>query len=277
MSPFFSEPPSRTQRLGMWLACGIIALSIVVRFVAKQPTNKMADSNAAWPHWDSLLSEVVANDSIVLHPFPFNPNTVTEQQLKQMGLRNKVIQTWLHYRNKGGHFYTPEQVKRLYALRDSEYVQLASYIRINNIPKEQHENRPPVDLNTADTTALNSLPGIGQKRALAIIRYREQLGGFYTTQQLLEVWSIDTPVFNKIKARLRVNPKHIKPLLLLDITWNEFKQHPYFSGELGRQILSWRKAKNYHIESLNELTEIKAVDSVLFRKIVPYLSLKKIQ
>lgn len=274
MLPFLSEPPSRTQRLGMWFACVIIALSLGVRFLAKQPRQQMANSNAAWPHWDSLLSEVVATDSMVLHPFPFNPNTVTEQQLKQMGLRNKVVQTWLHYREKGGRFHTPEQVKKLYALRDTEFIQLATFIRINQ-HKEQYENRPPIEINTADTTMLNSLPGIGQNRALAIIRYREQLGGFYSILQLMEVWGIDTPVFNKIKARLTVNAKRVKPLMLLDITWNEIKQHPYFNGELGRQILAWRKTKNYHIESLNELTEIKAVDSVLFRKIVPYLSLEK--
>lgn len=111
MRPFFSEPPSRTQRLGMWLACGIIAISIVVRCWVKQHTRNQANTNSAWPHWESLLSEVVSNDSLVLHPFPFNPNTATEQQLKQMGLRNKVVQTWLHYREKGGRFNTPEQVK----------------------------------------------------------------------------------------------------------------------------------------------------------------------
>jgi competence ComEA-like helix-hairpin-helix protein len=258
----------------MWLACGIIALSIGVRFWAKQPARSPTNTNTAWPHWDSLLKEVVNNDSSVLHPFPFNPNTATEQQLKQMGLRNKVVQTWLHYREKGGYFYTPEQVKRLYALRDTEYLQLASFIRIDNQAAKQEEKHQRIELNTADTTALNSLPSIGQKRALAIIRYREQLGGFYTTLQLLEVWGIDTSVFNKIKGRLTINTKHIKPLPLLDITWNEFKQHPYFSGEVGRQILAWRKSKNYHIESLDELTEIKAVDSILFRKIVPYLSLE---
>jgi competence ComEA-like helix-hairpin-helix protein len=277
MMPFFSEPPSRTQRLGMWLACGIIALSIAVRFSANQAARSPANTNSAWPLWDTLLQGVVSNDSSVLHPFLFNPNTVTEQQLKQMGLRNKVVQTWLHYRQKGGYFYTPLQVKRLYALRDTEFAQLASFIQIDNKPAKQEEKHLPIELNSADTSALNTLPGIGQKRALAIIQYREQLGGFYTTQQLLEIWSIDTPVFNKIKTRIKVNIKHIKPLPLLNITWHEFKQHPYFSGEVGRQILAWRKSKNYQIESLDELTEIKALDSVLFRKIVPYLSLEKNQ
>jgi competence ComEA-like helix-hairpin-helix protein len=192
-----------------------------------------------------------------------------------MGLRNKVVQTWLHYREKGGRFNTPEQVKKLYALRDTEYAQLAAFIRIDKVATKQEQKLSPIELNTADTTALNTLPGIAQKRALAIIRYREQLGGFYTPHQLLEVWGIDSPLFNKIKGRLTINTKHIKPLPLLEITWNEFKQHPYFSGEMGRQILAWRKTKNYHIESLNELTEIKIVDSILFRKIVPYLSLEK--
>lgn len=280
MHPFFPNTPSRIERLGILLACFIIALCLGIRSWIDIKKNNEITENTNWPLWDSLLTEAIQysnkNDSINLQPFPFNPNTVSEEALKKMRLRNKLIQTWLNYRAKGGRFYSVEQVKRLYAMRDTEYVQLAPYIQIENNPI-RNAPQPIIELNSTDTTQLKTLTGIGQKRAIAIIAFRNQLGGFYSTKQLMEVWGIDTSIYNKIKPRLRVNGKAIKPLPLLDVTWNELKQHPYFSGDLGRQILSWRKAKNYHIESLDELTEIKAVDSVLFRKIVPYLSLENIQ
>lgn len=279
MRSFFSAPPSRSQRLGMYLACLIIFISLGIRFylkhqVPKHPTPSIDFSK----HWDSVLIEQEKrnpiNDSIQLHPFAFNPNTVSGTELQRMGLRQKVVQTWLHYREKGGRFYHPEQVKRLYALRDTEYAQLAPFIRIENTPQIDPIKRT-VELNNADTTALMTLPGIGSKRAKAIVTYREQLGGFHTTNQLLDIWSIDTATYLRIKPYLKVDRKFIKPLPLLEITWVELKKHPYFGGEIGRELLAWRKAKKYQIDSLNEIMEIKAIDSILFRKIAPYLSLKQ--
>jgi competence protein ComEA len=45
----------------------------------------------------------------------------------------------------------------------------------------------PVNLNTADTAALDSLPGVGPATAAAIIEHREKVGGFTTVDQLLDV------------------------------------------------------------------------------------------
>ncbi|MBU3676226.1 MAG: helix-hairpin-helix domain-containing protein [Chitinophagaceae bacterium] len=76
---------------------------------------------------------------------------------------------------------------------------------------------------------------------------------------------------------LILQTKTVRCFNLNEVTWAEFKTHPYFKGELGREILAWRKAKNYHIENLDELTELKAMDGKIFRKIAPYLSLSKSQ
>jgi competence protein ComEA len=51
-------------------------------------------------------------------------------------------------------------------------------------------NEPVVSLNVADQTALESIPGIGPVKAHAIIRHREQIGGFSSISQLLEVSGI---------------------------------------------------------------------------------------
>ena len=43
-----------------------------------------------------------------------------------------------------------------------------------------------VDINTADTTAFISLPGIGSKLAARIVNFRDKLGGFYSIDQVGE-------------------------------------------------------------------------------------------
>jgi competence protein ComEA len=45
----------------------------------------------------------------------------------------------------------------------------------------------PVDLNTADAEALESLPGIGPSTAAAIIQHRAEVGAFTSVDQLLDV------------------------------------------------------------------------------------------
>ena len=63
-------------------------------------------------------------------------------------------------------------------------------------PYTQTEKYAPgtlVELNTADTTILKKVPGIGSTFARRIIKYRELLGGFYDVSQLAEVYDIRTP------------------------------------------------------------------------------------
>lgn len=47
-----------------------------------------------------------------------------------------------------------------------------------------------VNINTADSATLQTLPGIGEKRAEAIIAYREENGPFRTPEELTDVSGI---------------------------------------------------------------------------------------
>jgi competence protein ComEA len=62
----------------------------------------------------------------------------------------------------------------------------------------------PIDLNTADLAALDSLPGIGPATARAIIEERTRRGGFRATRDLLRVPGIGEGRFARLKDRVRV-------------------------------------------------------------------------
>lgn len=62
----------------------------------------------------------------------------------------------------------------------------------------------PVDLNTADLAALDSLPGIGPATARAILEERSRRGGFRSTRDLLRVPGIGEGRFARLKDRVRV-------------------------------------------------------------------------
>ena len=67
------------------------------------------------------------------------------------------------------------------------------------------ETAPPVlDLNEADETALETLPGIGPARARAITAYRTQHGPFQRPDDIQRVSGVGPSTFARICARIRV-------------------------------------------------------------------------
>ena len=56
-----------------------------------------------------------------------------------------------------------------------------------------------VNVNTASEKELATLPGIGQKTANRIVKYRQQFGPFETSQDLLEVKGIGKKTLKKIE------------------------------------------------------------------------------
>jgi len=58
----------------------------------------------------------------------------------------------------------------------------------------------PVNINTADTTALATLPGIGSKTAVKIVAYRDSLPGkrFESPGQLINVRGIGRKKLTRI-------------------------------------------------------------------------------
>ncbi len=80
--------------------------------------------------------------------------------------------------------------------------------KIDNIPNNENnsnnknEENGKVSLNNASLDDLMTLDGIGEKKAQAIIDYRNKNNGFKTIEELLEVDGIGNTTYEKIKDRL---------------------------------------------------------------------------
>ena len=94
-----------------------------------------------------------------------------------------------------------------------------------------------IDLNSADTTLLKRVPGIGSSFARRIVKYRDLLGGYYVVEQLQEVYGMDRERYNAIHPYFTVGTA-VRPLTL---TIDSISYHPY---------LSWR-----HKRTLRRLLE----------------------
>lgn len=115
---------------------------------------------------------------------------------------------------------------------------------------------PIIDINAADTTLLKELPGIGSSFAKRIVEYRDKLGGFVETEQLLEVYGMDTTRFGGIAAYVAID-SNFKPNRLR-INYDSFKvlnRHPYLEYDDVKKIVNYREQKGL-FASWGQLTEI---------------------
>ena len=116
-----------------------------------------------------------------------------------------------------------------------------------------------IDINTADTTLLKQLPGIGSTFAKRIVAYREKLGGYYATEQLLEVYGMDSTRYEGLKNQVLIDstftPNKLK------INYEEFKtllKHPYLEYNDVKKIVNHREQKGL-ITSWEQLRNVVGV------------------
>lgn len=74
----------------------------------------------------------------------------------------------------------------------------------NAAPSDSSQSGALVNINTATQEELETLPSIGEVRAQAIIAYREEHGGFRTTDELMEVSGIGEKIFADISPHITV-------------------------------------------------------------------------
>lgn len=65
-----------------------------------------------------------------------------------------------------------------------------------------------VDLNDATEAELNLLPGVGEKLASDILKYRDNVGGFRSVEELMNIRGIKEGRLLSLKKYIRVSEKH---------------------------------------------------------------------
>ena len=127
-----------------------------------------------------------------------------------------------------------------------------------------------VDLNAADSSALTTLNGIGPSFASRIIKYRNRLGGFYTKEQLLEVYGLDTVLYDKIKNHISINKNSVQKININTAEFKEMKRHPYFSYNAVVAALNYRK-QHGNFKEAAELKNTGVMTDQELKKLLPYL------
>lgn len=217
--------------------------------------------------------------------FYFDPNTLSLAGWQQLGISGKTIQTIQNFTAKGGRFYKAEDMGKIYGLRKRDYERLLPYVRIAEKKAEQKKERSVeavsytrakynvqvIPVNTADTTALIALPGIGNKLANRIISFREKLGGFYTVEQIREVYGLSDSVFEQIKPYLQCDTGAVKKIDINTAGINELKAHPYIKYQVGNAVIQYR-LHHGRFQNMDDLKQVHVISDDLLQKLGPYIN-----
>ena len=140
------------------------------------------------------------------------------------------------------------------------------------------QNRAPaarqiimIEINGCDSTELLRLPGIGAVLSSRIVRYRNLLGGFASTEQLQEVYGLRPETFNSIKDMITVDTTLIDKINVNTADFRRFSRLPYFERQEINDLLKYRNT-NGQIHNINELIENSILSDDKAAKIKPYLS-----
>lgn len=222
--------------------------------------------------------------------FAFDPNTADSTQLLRLGLQSWQIRNIYRYREAGGVFHKPQDFARLYGLTLKQYRQLEPYIRIakeyNMMARDYISDEKPaapqrdslmrpqklspqerVAVNQADTTLLQRVPGIGPYYARRIVSYRQRLGGYYRTEQLLEIEGFPESSLGYFSI---ADDAVVRKLNVNRLSLNELRQHPYMGYYRAKQIVDFRRTHG-RISSLNELSLSKDFTPEVIERLEHYV------
>lgn len=184
--------------------------------VYKQYTYNKTTSKAASPKPPKVAKPLVIVEI----------NSASAKELTQIkGIGAFYAKNIIEQRKCLGGFSKVEQLLCVYGMTQDRLDSMQHQIRIDTslcLAK--------VPMNSADSFLLAETYIIDTYLASSIVRYRERLGGFYDSRQLLEIFSIDEELYESLMCRLYLDTVSLRYLDVNNADFKTVMKHPYING-----------------------------------------------
>ena len=221
--------------------------------------------------------------------FDFDPNTISFEEWIRLGLKPATAHTIIKYRNKGGRFNQPNDIRRIWGLSKVMADRLLPYVKIEKqvvdfvkspghgfatafkkSDTEKIQQGFYIDVNTATPADWKTLPGIGEVLASRIVHYREKIGGFTDIEQVKKVYGIADSVFQVMRSFLQISPAQLKKLNLNTVMPNELGRRTGISAAVAKAIIVYRQQYG-SFQSVADLRRIIFLNDSLMALILPHV------
>lgn len=299
---------SKSQRTGIVVLIVLIILGLAANFTLKYffPVSEK-NGKAFLTEVEAFKKSLVSRDSMLnaerqrqfeeqykkYHSFPpykkeipytlftFDPNTADSTTFVRLGLKPFIASNIRKYRSKGGWFKTSADFGKMYGLTPEKFSELSPYISIQEkkltktdslfLKQKTLKKELIVELNSADTTLLMQVAGIGRGYARGIVRYRQQTGGFISVDQLSEIYGMRPENLDIIRPHCKVNLELISKIKVNMAGVERLKGHPYLNFYQSKAIYELRRKKG-KLKSISDLKVLPEFTPESLAKIEPYLS-----
>ena len=135
---------------------------------------------------------------------------------------------------------------------------------------QQYYEIVKMDLNGCDTTDIMTVPRFGSKRARRLVEYRERLGGFYSFDQVHEVFVLQDMDIAHLEKYFYLDKKKVRKIKINSADYKTLSSHPYFDAYLTKMVMAYRE-KHGRVSSMEELQECTHAYQELIDKLAPYI------
>ncbi len=245
------------------------SVNLELRAIQSKPINNVDEESVSRKYFPKNIKTDLKHEL-----FKFDPNKCSDSMFLKLGFSNKQIEAIRKYISKGAVFKSKDDFFRMRIISDGQKSELSQYVEISgtstSVVNEKVNCTPVVlDINTADSLALEQLPGIGKVLSKRIIKYRDLLGGYYSINQLNEVYGLSEVNINKIKASFLIDKSKIHKLDFNFGDLNDLSRHPYLKRNLALKILKFR-SKYGKINDLMILKDSLVITNEEYERIKPY-------
>ena len=238
---------SKGERNALILLLCLITIAGVILFLAKTPAST------------TPASALQTQPNTAISSSESQPDAIPSDALTTSSRQSAASPTSSN-RSSTRRETTYERVNRLTSSQPSTYTRA-----------EKFETGTIVELNSADTTTLKKIPGIGSAFANRIVNFRTSLGGFFDVQQLAEVYGIDEERYTTLAPWFSVDESFIRLLPVNSLPQDSLSRHPYISYRQARAIVQLRTQKK-QLSGWDNLTLLDEFTEQDKRRLLPYLS-----
>ncbi len=209
---------SRSDRNAVIILSILIFITLIATIIIRNTeSKKYSDTSkikALFEAWEEMTASTSQTDSVVL--FDFDPNTVSQERLELLTIPRNIKQNIIRYRNAGGVFKTPAEMRKIYGMTDSVFHTLEPFIKV----KPENKTKLPsalkkevvtemvslhyFDPNTADIEELTEL-GFSKYQVNNLIGYRTNGGKFNKASDLLKIYGVDSAFYLNIADYIQIN------------------------------------------------------------------------